>query len=470
MLKMFNTLTREKEEFKPIHPNNVTMYVCGVTIYDFCHIGHARTFVAFDVIARYLRFLGYDVTYVRNITDIDDKIIHRAAENNESVKTLTARLLSEMYKDFDALYIERPTIEPKATDHIDEIIALTEKLIARDHAYIATNGDVMFSVDSNPNYGILSKQNLSDLQAGTRVNITTAKRNPLDFVLWKMAKPNEPSWNSPWGKGRPGWHIECSAMNGAVLGPHFDIHGGGADLLFPHHENEIAQSTCAQDTTYVNYWLHSGMVMIDQEKMSKSLGNFFTIRDVFKHYDPETVRFFLLSGQYRKPLNYSEDNLKQARLSLERLYTSLRGTEKAITTISNELTARYLSRFTSAMNDDFNTPEAFSVLFDLASEINKAKAADDVVLANQFASSLRTLGAVLGLLNQDPDQFLQDRTDANLDVNQIENLIKQRNEARAAKNWQRADEARNALNAMNIIIEDTPSGTTWRKKIEQSPS
>ena len=315
MLKIFNTLTREKEQFQPIHANKVGIYVCGVTIYDLCHIGHGRTFVAFDVITRYLRFLGYDLTYVRNITDVDDKIIKRALENGETCDQLTERMLQEMYADFDALNIQRPDIEPRATHHIPQIIALVEKLLANEHAYIADNGDVMFAVDSDPNYGILSRQNLEQLQAGARVEVVDVKRNPMDFVLWKMSKPNEPSWDSPWGKGRPGWHIECSAMNCYELGEHFDIHGGGSDLMFPHHENEIAQSTCAHHGQYVNYWMHSGMVMIDQEKMSKSLGNFFTIRDVLKHYDPETVRYFLLSGHYRSQLNYSEENLKQARIA-----------------------------------------------------------------------------------------------------------------------------------------------------------
>lgn len=327
MLKIFNTLSRQKEEFKPIHAGKIGMYVCGITIYDLCHIGHGRTFVAFDVVARYLRYLGYSLTYVRNVTDVDDKIIKRAIENNETCEQLTTRMLAEMHKDFDALNLKRPDLEPRATHHIPEIIELTERLIARKHAYVASNGDVMFSVESDPDYGLLSRQDLDQLQAGARVEVADVKRNPMDFVLWKMSKPGEPSWESPWGPGRPGWHIECSAMNSKQLGAHFDIHGGGSDLMFPHHENEIAQSTCAHDGPYVNYWMHSGMVMIDKEKMSKSLNNFFTIRDVLAYYDAETVRYFLMSGHYRSQLNYSEENLKQARASLERLYTALRGTD-----------------------------------------------------------------------------------------------------------------------------------------------
>ncbi|MFQ0993951.1 MULTISPECIES: cysteine--tRNA ligase [unclassified Gilliamella] len=462
MLKIFNTLTREKEIFQPITPNKVGLYVCGVTIYDLCHIGHGRTFVAFDVVARYLRFLGYDLTYVRNITDVDDKIIRRAFENGETCDQLTDRMLQEMYADFDALNIRRPDIEPRATHHMPQIIKLVEELLEKKHAYIANNGDVMFSVDSDPNYGILSRQNLEQLQAGARVEVVDVKQNPMDFVLWKMSKPNEPSWDSPWGKGRPGWHIECSAMNSYQLGNHFDIHGGGSDLMFPHHENEIAQSTCAHNGQYVNYWMHSGMVMIDQEKMSKSLNNFFTIRDVLKHYDAETVRYFLLSGHYRSQLNYSEDNLKQARMALERLYTALRDTDANHPHTTPD--SNYYRQFCNAMDDDFNTPEAYSTLFDLAREINKAKADNNMQLANELAAELRYLSAVLGLLEQDPVKFLQGNKQDDVDVALVEALIKQRNEARASKNWSQADEARDKLNAMNIVLEDSANGTTWRKK------
>ncbi|MCG3764997.1 cysteine--tRNA ligase [Vibrio cincinnatiensis] len=460
MLKIYNSLTRQKEEFKPITAGKVGMYVCGVTIYDLCHIGHGRTFVSFDVVARYLRYLGYDLTFVRNITDIDDKIIKRAAENHESCEALTERLIQEMYTDFDALNIKRPDIEPRATAYIDEIIALVQRLIERGFAYVADNGDVMFEVSMFAQYGQLSKQDLAQLQAGARVDIETAKRSPLDFVLWKMSKPGEPTWESPWGAGRPGWHIECSAMNSSILGDHFDIHGGGSDLQFPHHENEIAQSCCAHDTPYVNTWMHSGMVMVDKEKMSKSLGNFFTIRDVLQHYDPETIRYFLMSGHYRSQLNYSEENLNQARASLERLYTALRGLDMAVPAAGGE---EYVSRFTSAMNDDFNTPEAYSVLFDMAREINRLKS-EDGVKASALGSLMRELADVIGILYQDPEHFMQGEVEDQAQVAQIEALIQLRNDSRAAKDWANADLARDKLNELGIILEDGPSGTTWRRK------
>lgn len=463
MLKIFNTLTRQKEEFKPIHAGKIGMYVCGITIYDLCHIGHGRTFVAFDAITRYLRYLGYDVNYVRNVTDVDDKIIKRAIENNETCEQLTTRMLAEMHKDFDALNIARPDSEPRATHHIAEIIELTEALIKRDHAYVAENGDVMFAIDTDPDYGLLSRQDLEQLQAGARVEVANVKRNPMDFVLWKMSKPGEPSWESPWGAGRPGWHIECSAMNGKELGHHFDIHGGGSDLMFPHHENEIAQSTCAHDGPYVNYWMHSGMVMVDKEKMSKSLNNFFTIRDVLAYYDAETVRYFLLSGHYRSQLNYTEENLKQARTALERLYTSLRGTDANANAqpIGGEA---FEALFIEAMNDDFNTPEAYSVLFDLAREVNRLKSVD-MNKANGLAAVLRKLAKVLGLLEQDPEAFLQSsaKADDAGEVEKIETLIQQRNDARKNKDWAAADVARDALTAMGIVLEDGPQGTTWRR-------
>ncbi|BEL83844.1 MULTISPECIES: cysteine--tRNA ligase [Serratia] len=461
MLKIFNTLSRQKEEFKPIHAGKVGMYVCGVTIYDLCHIGHGRTFVAFDVVARYLRYLGYSLNYVRNVTDVDDKIIRRAAENHETCDQLTERMLAEMHADFDALLIDRPDSEPRATQHIAEIIEITQRLIDRDHAYVASNGDVMFSIDSDPQYGLLSRQDLEQLQAGARVEIDDVKRNPMDFVLWKMSKPGEPSWQSPWGPGRPGWHIECSAMNCKQLGTHFDIHGGGSDLMFPHHENEIAQSSCAHDGPYVNYWMHSGMVMIDKEKMSKSLDNFFTIRDVLGHYDAETVRYFLMSGHYRSQLNYSEENLKQARTALERLYTALRGTDANAAPAGGEA---FEARFREAMDDDFNTPEAYSALFDLAREVNRLKG-EDMAAASGMAAELRKLANVLGLLQQAPEQFLQGGAQVDDgEVAEIEALIKQRNEARAAKDWALADAARDRLNEMNIVLEDGPQGTTWRRK------
>ncbi|WP_439242951.1 cysteine--tRNA ligase [Lonepinella sp. BR2474] len=458
MLKIFNTLTREKEQFKPINPNKIGMYVCGVTVYDLCHFGHGRTFVSFDVIVRYLRYLGYDVRYVRNITDVDDKIIKRALENNETCDELVARMIKEMHQDFDALNILRPDIEPRATQHISEIIAMVQSLIERQHAYVAEDGDVMFDVESFQQYGRLSRQNLEQLQAGARVEIKSVKRNPMDFVLWKMSKPNEPSWESPWGKGRPGWHIECSAMNSKELGHHFDIHGGGSDLMFPHHENEIAQSCCAHDGDYVNYWLHTGMLTINEEKMSKSLNNFFTIRDILSKYDSESVRYFFLTAQYRSLLDYSEENIGLARKALERLYTALRGCE---TDLNLEIEDPYVVAFKEAMNDDFNTPGALAVLFELAREINKLKT-ENLAQANQLASRLKQLAGVLGLLQQDPALFLQG-DNAYDEVTKIEALIKQRNDARAAKDWPTADAARNALTAMGVVLEDGANGTTWRK-------
>ncbi|WAS99900.1 cysteine--tRNA ligase [Rouxiella chamberiensis] len=461
MLKIFNTLSRQKEEFKPIHAGKIGMYVCGITVYDLCHIGHGRTFVSFDVVARYLRYLGYSLKYVRNITDIDDKIIKRAAENGESFVELTDRMIAEMHADFDALGILPPDLEPRATHHIQEIIEIVQQLIDRDHAYIAINGDVMFSVESDPDYGILSRQDLDQLQAGARVEVADVKRNPMDFVLWKMSKEGEPSWNSPWGNGRPGWHIECSAMNCKQLGSHFDIHGGGSDLMFPHHENEIAQSSCAHDGPYVNTWMHSGMVMIDREKMSKSLDNFFTVRDVLKYYDAESVRYFLMSGHYRSQLNYSEENLKLARTSMERLYTALRGTDATAAPAGGEA---FEARFRAAMDDDFNTPEAYSVLFDMARDINRLKS-ENLEAANGLAAELRRLAGVLGLLTQEPEQFLQSGAQSDDgEVAEIEALIKQRNDARASKDWAMADKARDRLNEMGIVLEDGAAGTTWRRK------
>ncbi|APB80460.1 TPA: cysteine--tRNA ligase [Pasteurella multocida] len=459
MLKIFNTLTREKEIFKPIHANKVGMYVCGITVYDLCHVGHGRTFVCFDVIARYLRYLGYDLTYVRNITDVDDKIIKRALENNETCNQLVEKMIAEMHKDFDALNVLRPDVEPRATHHIPEIIAMIEKLIARQHAYVSANGDVMFDVESFKEYGKLSRQNLEQLQAGARVEIVNVKKNPMDFVLWKMSKPGEPSWPSPWGEGRPGWHIECSAMNHKELGEHFDIHGGGSDLTFPHHENEIAQSCCAHSGRYVNYWIHSGMIMVDREKMSKSLGNFFTLREVLSLYDAESVRYFLLTAHYRSQLNYSEENLNLAHSALERLYTALRGTDPTAVATEGQ---NYLAAFREAMDDDFNTPKAISVLFEIAREINKLKN-EDILKANALAARLRELAGILGLLYQDPEQFLQSGSD-NDEVALIEALIKQRNDARAAKDWASADAARNKLAEMGVVLEDNVNATTWRKQ------
>jgi len=471
MLQIYNTLTRKKEVFTPINPNKVGLYVCGCTVYDLCHIGHARTYISFDNIARYLRFSGFEVNYVRNITDVEDKIINRAAQNNETPDELTERTIADMHKDFDALNMARPDVEPRVTTHMNEIIAMIETLVAKKHAYVAgsitasdTNttakGDVLFDVSSYADYGKLSGQNLEQLQAGSRVDIDQSKNNPLDFVLWKSAKPGEPSWSSPWGEGRPGWHIECSAMNAKELGHHFDIHGGGSDLQFPHHENEVAQSCCALDTPYVNYWMHTGMVQIDQEKMSKSLGNFFTIRDVLAQYDAETVRFFLTSGHYRSQLNYSIDNLTQARASLERIYTALRDIGSCEDFVLDK-SSPYTQQFCQAMDDDFNTPQAIAVLFEIAKEINIVKETDKN-LAQHLAATLKALGGVIGLLQLEPSVFLQGKNNDD-EVAVIEALIVQRNQARIDKDWALADEARDKLNAMNIVLEDSAGKTTWRK-------
>ena len=468
MLQIYNTLSRQKETFTPINPGKVGLYVCGCTVYDLCHIGHGRTYISFDNIARYLRFSGYEVNYVRNITDVEDKIINRAKENNETPEELTERTIAAMHQDFDALNMVRPDLEPRVTTHMDEIITMIETLVAKKYAYVAGanaqssgQGDVLFDVSSYADYGKLSGQNLEQLQSGSRVEIDKNKNNPLDFVLWKSAKPGEPSWSSPWGEGRPGWHIECSAMNAKELGHHFDIHGGGSDLTFPHHENEIAQSCCALDTPYVNYWMHTGMVQVDQEKMSKSLGNFFTIRDVLTQYDAETVRFFLTTGHYRSQLNYSTDNLTQASSSVERIYTSLRDVKIP----SNHVLDKDLSfvkQFCQAMDDDFNTPQALAVFFEISKELNVAKAANNEALAGELAATLVALGDIVGLLQLDPAAFLQGDND-NDEVAEIEALIVQRNQARIDKDWALADDARDKLNAMNIVLEDSAGKTTWRK-------
>ncbi|MBL4856136.1 MAG: cysteine--tRNA ligase [Idiomarina sp.] len=456
-LTVFNTLTRKKQLFEPIQPGHVGIYVCGVTTYDYCHIGHARTYVAFDIVVRYLRKLGYSVKYVRNITDLDDKIIKRAAENGEDFHQVTERFIREMHKDFDALNLVRPDIEPRVTSHMDEIIHMIERLIENGNAYEAGNGDVLFDVSTFNDYGKLSRQDLEQLQAGSRVDVDTAKQDPLDFVLWKSAKPGEPSWSSPWGEGRPGWHIECSAMNKKHLGSTFDIHGGGSDLSFPHHENEIAQSCCANQSEYVKYWMHSGMVQVDNEKMSKSLGNFFTIRSVLEQYDAETVRYFLLSSHYRSQLNYTLENLDQAHSALERLYTALRDVTPQAA--SEELRSKYWQSFQQAMDDDLNAPEAMSVLFEIAREINRNReSAPDT--AAQLAHVLLELAKVMGLLQQSPEEFLQGDDD---DVAKIEALIAKRNQAREDKDWAAADEARDELTNMGIVLEDGAEGTRWRR-------
>ena len=458
MLRIYNTLSRQKEEFKPLVAGKVGMYVCGITVYDLLHMGHGRTYVSFDIMQRYFRYLGYDVTYVRNITDVDDKIIKRAQENNETFEQLTKRTIDMMHEDFDALRMLPADIEPKVSTHMPEVIDVIQRLINKEHAYVASNGDVMFAVSSYGEYGKLARQDLTQLVSGSRVDVDEAKRDPLDFVLWKLAKAGEPSWSSPWGEGRPGWHIECSAMNSKHLGKHFDIHGGGSDLIFPHHENEIAQSCCAFDTPYVNYWLHTGMVQVDNEKMSKSLHNFFTVRDVLKQYDAESVRYFLINGHYRSQLNYSDDNLKQAKASLERLYTALRDVN--VNTDVELSGFEQVTRFNAAMDDDFNTPEALSVLFELAKDLNKEKLVD-VKKASDIAGVLVKLGEVLGILQTPAEQFFQ--SGQGDDVAVIEQLIVKRNQARADKNWAAADEARDALTAMGIILEDSEGKTTWRK-------
>ena len=458
MVQIYNTLTRQKEQFKPLVDGKIDMYVCGITIYAYCHIGHARTFVGFDVIVRYLRHIGYDLKYVRNITDVDDKIIKRANENGESINDLTTRMTKAMHEDFDSLNMLRPDVEPTVTNHMNEIIAMVERLIAKGHAYVAADGDVLFDVSTFEQYGALSQQDLTMLQAGSRVEVAQDKQDPLDFVLWKKAKPEEPSWSSPWGEGRPGWHIECSAMSSKHLGEHFDIHGGGSDLQFPHHENEIAQSCCANNGKYVNTWIHTGMVQVNKEKMSKSLNNFFTVRDVLKEYDAESVRYFLISGHYRSQLNYSQENLEQARSSLERIYTALRG----VTPIECDLASdEYVAKFRKAMDDDFNTPEALPVLFELAKELNRVKDSD-AEQAGKLAYVLRSVAEVLGVAQQDPEAFLQGGQ-ADDEVAHIEALIAKRNEARASKDWAAADEARDALNALGVVLEDSAGKTTWRK-------
>ncbi|MGI5308791.1 cysteine--tRNA ligase [Rheinheimera sp. WS51] len=457
MLHIFNTLTRKKQLFTPIEPGKVGLYVCGITIYDHCHVGHARTYVAFDVINRYLRFSGYDVTYVRNITDVDDKIINRAAENNESCDALTARFTKAMHDDFAALGLLPADIEPRVTTHMAEIISMIEQLEAKGYAYEA-DGDVLFDVSKYKAYGELSQQNLEMLQSGSRVEVADNKQNPLDFVLWKSVKPGEPFWQSPWGDGRPGWHIECSAMSAKHLGQHFDIHGGGSDLQFPHHENEIAQSTCAHDHKYVNTWIHTGMVQVDKEKMSKSLGNFFTVKDVLATYNPESVRYFLLSSHYRSQLNYSAENLEQAHSALGRLYTALRN---VVPSESIDMNSHYIAQFKAAMDDDFNTPEALPVLFELAKEVNRFKETEPAK-AKKLAAELKLLAGVLGLLQGSAEQFLQSGTSDD-DVAEIEALIAQRNQARTNKDWAAADAARDALTAKGIIVEDKNGVTTWRK-------
>jgi len=453
MLKIYNSIAREKQTFVPIVAGKVSMYVCGMTVYDFCHLGHARVMVVFDMVNRWLRSSGFDVNYVRNITDIDDKIIKRANENAESITELTQRFIDAMNEDSDALGIMRPDIEPRATTHIQGMIDMIGTLIEKGHAYHAENGDVFYSVSSFNGYGKLSGKSLADLRAGERVEVDNFKRDPMDFVLWKSVKPNEPSWDSPWGSGRPGWHIECSVMSESHLGNHFDIHGGGQDLQFPHHENEIAQSEATHDCTMANYWMHNGFVRVDDEKMSKSLGNFFTIRDVLKKYDAEVVRFFILRAHYRSPLNYSDKHLDDAKQALTRLYTALRGVRSDAHYDEQDNAS---INFKAAMNDDFNTPEAIAVLFDLANELNKTRNV-------KVAAQLKGLASLLGLLNRDPESFLKAGNLDSDDVLNIEQLILARTEAKLTKNFVEADKIRQDLMAQGVILEDSPQGTTWRR-------
>ncbi len=459
-LRIYNTLTRQKETFVPIKQAEVSLYVCGMTVYDFCHIGHARVMVVFDVVSRYLKYLGYNVKYVRNITDIDDKIIARATESNEDFKQLTQRFIDEMHQDEAALNVLSPDLEPLATDSIDNIISMIEKLIANNNAYVGTNNDVYYSVESFENYGQLSGRKLEDMNAGERVDVDSNKRNPFDFVLWKSAKPEEPSWPSPWGDGRPGWHIECSAMSTCCLGNHFDIHGGGMDLQFPHHENEIAQSEAATGERYVNTWMHNGFVRIDDEKMSKSLGNFFTVRDVLKKYRGEEIRFFVLSSHYRSPLNYSDEQLNESRSALERLYTALRNVEP----VKNNVKSDYIKRFEDAMNDDFNSAKAVSVLFECANELNKLKSSNPEQ-ASLMAGDLLDMAEPLGLLRQDPEEYLQSSTgsDGAISNDEIDVRISQRLQAKVDKDWALADQIRDALKEQGVILEDKGSETSWRR-------
>lgn len=456
MLQIHNTLTRKKEEFKPITPGKINFYVCGVTVYDYCHIGHARTYTAIDVVIRYLRWRGFEVNFVRNITDIDDKIIKRANDNKEDYQELTRRFTASMHEDFDNLGFLRPDHEPRATEYIPQMIALINEIIANKHGYVASNGDVYFDVRSFGEYGCLSNHNLDELESGSRVDVVDVKRDPLDFVLWKLAKPGEPKWESPWGEGRPGWHLECSAMSMKILGNHFDIHAGGRDLIFPHHENEIAQSEAASKTKFVNVWMHTGFLQIDKEKMSKSLGNFVTIRDALAENDAEVVRYFLLASHYRSPLVYTAEVLSQTRQGLTRFYTALRALpqgEKLKDSI-------YEKNFIAAMDDDFNTPVAMSVLFELAHEIQRLRE-KDMQAAADHGVLLKYLAGIFGLLQKDPDEFFKSGADS-LDIEKIEALIAARQKARAEKNWAESDRIRDELAAMSVVVEDGASGASWK--------
>ncbi|MEM7284179.1 MAG: cysteine--tRNA ligase [Pseudomonadota bacterium] len=457
MLKIHNSLNGQKEAFEPITPGKVGIYVCGITVYDHLHIGHARMLTAFDVIVRFLRFSGLEVHYVRNITDIDDKIIARAAENGEPFDALTERFIQAMNEDSDALSIVRPDVEPRATENIPGMIEMIQALIDNKAAYQGDNGDVYFAVTAFPEYGCLSGKNPEDLRAGSRIEVDESKRDPLDFVLWKAAKPGEPFWESPWGNGRPGWHIECSAMSTHELGDHFDIHGGGMDLKFPHHENEIAQTCAAKDTKFANYWLHNGFVQVDDEKMSKSLGNFFTVREVLKLYQPEVLRYFLVSSHYRSPLNYTQDNLDQAKAALDGIYRALSDLDLTV-----EPSQQYTEKFSEPLRDDFNFAGAVAVLKEIETEINKAKTAGNHALASALAAELKQLGGVMGLAQNDPVGHLKRQSPVS-DDDWVNELIAKRDQARAEKNWAESDRIRDELKSQGIVLEDGPTGTTWRR-------
>lgn len=459
-LKIYSTLTRKKEVFTPKEAGKIGLYVCGITVYDYCHIGHARVLVAFDVITRFLRAAGWSVNYVRNITDIDDKILARATENGEAYEQLTARFIQFMHEDERALGVLPPDQEPRATAHIDDIQAMIAALVDKGHAYAASNGDVYYRVASFKDYGKLTNKNLEDLLAGARVDVEEAKEDPRDFALWKHASSEDVGWESPWGRGRPGWHIECSAMSKHCLGDNFDIHGGGPDLPFPHHENEIAQSEAANGCRYANIWIHAGAVRLDGEKMSKSLGNFFTIRDVLDKYHPEIVRYLLLSSHYRSAINYSEDSLLEARAGLERMYTALKGYESAISVDLSEVQGEYAERFITAMEDDFNTSVAIAVMFDVVRALNSAR---NTPKATELAVILKSLGGVLGILADHPDAFLQSGSTDSMSADEVEALISERATAKQNKDFARADEIRDQLQSSGIVLEDSSSGTSWRR-------
>ena len=453
-LRFYSSLTNTKEDFVPINEGEVGIYVCGMTVYDSCHLGHARAMMAFDILVKYLKYQGYKVNFIRNITDIDDKIIERAMKNNELIGDLTQRTISSMHEDFLKLGLDLPTFEPKATDHIPGMIEMIESLIEKGHAYHSSGGDVFFAVRTFPEYGKLSNKNIDDLNPGSRVVEDESKKDPLDFVLWKSAKEGEPFWDSPWGKGRPGWHIECSVMSLKNLGEHFDIHGGGPDLLFPHHENEIAQSECSSGKQFANYWLHSGLLKINGEKMSKSLGNFAMLKDLFTSYHPEVLRYYLVSSHYRSSLNFDQESLNQAKSALTRLYQTLASIEGE----GSEYDQDMVTQFSVVMNDDLNTPEALSLLFQLAKLINSSEDPGQII---KYGTTLKKLSGVLGLLQDDPKMFFQ--FGAAIADQEIEQQIALRNTARDEKDFETADKIRDSLTEQGIILDDSSKGTTWKK-------